>query len=44
MLRFPGYYREYRRVGLSRLDAFRFAWLMATADVRPIPVRSPIRR
>ena len=35
------HYSEYRRVGFSRVDAFRFAWLVATAGLTPIPIRSP---
>jgi hypothetical protein len=43
MIRFEQYYLEYRRVGFSRLDAFRFAWLVVTAGVKPIPIRSTNR-
>jgi hypothetical protein len=43
MIRFEQYYLEYRRIGFSRLDALRFAWLVATAGVKPIPVRSTNR-
>jgi hypothetical protein len=44
MIRFGQYYAEYRRCGLSRLDALRFAWLVSTSGVRPIPVRPAARR
>lgn len=44
MLRLQRYYLEYRRVGLSRFDAFRFAWLVAMSGARPIPVKVVARR
>lgn len=39
MIQFQRYYLGYRRVGLNRLDAFRFAWLVTTAGLRLIPIR-----
>lgn len=44
MIRFQRYYLQYRRVGLNRLDAFRFAWLVATAGVKPLPLRIHAKR
>jgi len=44
MIRFQRYYVGYRRLGFSRLDAFRFAWIVATAGVKPIPVRATLDR
>jgi hypothetical protein len=44
MTRFQRYYRGYRRVGFSRLDSFRFAWMVATAGVKPILVRATMNR
>jgi hypothetical protein len=44
MVRFQQYYLGYRRLGFGRFDAFRFAWMVATAGVRPIPVRSTVNR
>jgi hypothetical protein len=44
MIRFQRYYVGYRRAGLGRMDAFRFAWLVVTAGVRLIPLRTSSRR
>ena len=33
------YYLDYRRVGLGRLAAFRFAWTMVTTRSRPMSIR-----
>jgi hypothetical protein len=32
-------YVEYRSLGFGRIDAFRFAWLVATARLAPLPLR-----
>jgi hypothetical protein len=37
-------YREYRRLGFHRIDAFHFAWLVAMAGARPIAIRALPRR
>ena len=44
MIRIQQYYRGYRRIGFSRLDAFRFAWMVVTAGLKPIPIRSTTNR
>jgi hypothetical protein len=44
MVRFQRYYVGYRRAGLGRMEALRFAWLLATAGVGLIPVRISSRR
>ena len=44
MIRLQQYYLGYRRLGFSRLDAFRFAWLVVTAGVKPIPIRATTNR
>jgi hypothetical protein len=36
-------YIEYRGLGFGRIDALHFAWLVVTARLRPIPVRSRAR-
>ena len=37
-------YREYRRVGFRRIDAFRFAWLVVMSGAKPVPLRPVARR
>jgi len=44
MVRFQRYYIGYRRAGLGRIDALRFAWLVATAGVGLVPLRISSRR
>jgi hypothetical protein len=44
MIRLYHYYTGYRRVGLRRFDAFRFAWLVAFAGARPAAARQLPRR
>jgi hypothetical protein len=44
MIPFHRYYVGYRRIGFSRFDAFRFAWTVATAGVKPILVRATVNR
>ena len=44
MVEFRNYYIAYRRIGFSRLDALRFAWIVVTAGARPIPIRATDRR
>lgn len=44
MTRIFRYYTTYRRVGFGRMDAFRFAWLVAASGARLIPSRVPTRR
>jgi len=44
MIRLYNYYSGYRRVGLGRLDALRFAWLVAGSGLRPLPLRQTIKR
>jgi hypothetical protein len=44
MIDFYHRYLTYRDVGFGRIAALRFAWLVATAAARPIPVRVPARR
>lgn len=44
MIRFQHYYTGYRRAGLGRLDALRFAWLVTTAGVGLVPIRAQSRR
>jgi hypothetical protein len=44
MIRLQRYYLGYRRIGFNRLDALRFAWMVVTAGVKPIPVRSSTSR
>ena len=39
MARFFELYREYRRVGLGRLSAFHFAWLVTGAGAKPVSAR-----
>jgi hypothetical protein len=39
VIRFQRYYAGYRRAGLGRMDALRFAWLITTAGVGLIPIR-----
>lgn len=43
MIRLPQRYLDYRRVGFGRLDAFRFAWLVALSGRRPLMLRLPAR-
>ncbi len=43
MLRLYRHYRSYRTAGLSRADAFRFAWIVATLGVSPAPLRGTHR-
>jgi len=43
MVEFRNYYVAYRRLGFSCLEAFRFAWIVATG-ARPIPIRATVRR
>lgn len=38
------HYIQYRRVGFGRMAAFHFAWLVATARVRPGSVLRVARR
>jgi hypothetical protein len=44
MVEFRNYYLAYRRLGFSRYDALRFAWIVVTAGARPIPIRATVRR
>ncbi len=44
MIRLQRHYLAYRRLGFSRVDAFRFAWIVATAGVKPILVRATLNR
>jgi hypothetical protein len=44
MIGFYRYYVAYRRVGLGRVDALRFAWLVASASARPTPIRIAAKR
>jgi hypothetical protein len=44
MIRLQHHYFAYRRLGFSRPDAFRFAWIVATAGVKPILVRVTLNR
>jgi hypothetical protein len=44
MVRFQRYYIGYRRAGLGRVDALRFAWLVTTAGIGLVPVRISSRR
>jgi hypothetical protein len=44
MIDFYHRYLAYRDVGFGRIAALRFAWLVATAAARPIPVRVAARR
>jgi hypothetical protein len=44
MSRLFRHYLGYRRVGIRRLDAFRFAWLVVGAGVKPAPLRHLARR
>jgi hypothetical protein len=44
MVRFRNYYAAYRRLGFSRFDALRFAWIVTSAGARPIPVRATTNR
>ena len=44
MVRLIQHYVGYRRVGLARIDAFRFAWLVAFAGARPHPLKVLPRR
>jgi hypothetical protein len=44
MIRFLHLYTVYRRSGLDRLSAIRFAWMVAAAGVNRIITRSPVRR
>ena len=44
MVRLQRYYLGYRRIGFSRLDALRFAWMVVTAGAKPIPVRATASR
>jgi len=44
MIRFQRYYTGYRRAGLRRFDALRFAWLVTTAGVGLVPLRVQARR
>ena len=44
MIDFYHRYLAYRDVGFSRIDALRFAWLVATAAPRLVPARIPVRR
>jgi hypothetical protein len=44
MIRFQRTYIEYRRIGFNRLDAFRFAWMVAMAGATPIHTRTKVRR
>ena len=37
-------YSEYRKVGLRRVDALRFAWLVAISGAKPIHMRLTARR
>jgi hypothetical protein len=30
-------YVQYRRIGFQRMAALRFAWMVATAGIRPTP-------
>jgi hypothetical protein len=39
MASFVQRYLEYRRVGLGRIAAFRFAWVISAASVRRIAIR-----
>jgi hypothetical protein len=39
MASFVQRYLEYRRVGLGRIAAFRFAWVISAARVRRIAIR-----
>ncbi len=44
MIRFQNYYVAYRQLGFGRFDAFRFAWIVAAAGAKPIPVRATVDR
>lgn len=44
MIRFQRFYAGYRRAGLGRMDAFRFAWLVTSSGVGLVPVRIASRR
>ena len=37
-------YREYRRVGFHRMDAFHFAWLVVMSGAKPIAQRAVVKR
>jgi len=37
-------YREYRRVGFHRIDAFHFAWLVVMSGAKPIAQRAVVKR
>ncbi len=43
MTRLHQRYLEYRRVGFSRINAFRFAWLVGVTGAKPLPLRVPDR-
>ena len=44
MARLYQHYSDYRRVGFTRTDAFRFAWLVVMAGARPLAARHLPRR
>ncbi len=39
MAEFQRCYFAYRRLGFSRFDSLRFAWMVAAVGMRPMPLR-----